>query len=51
MNFNIDAKKYRKEHGVVYTEEYKQIVMNNYHLMMVCCVFLGMGIENLIRMI
>jgi len=51
MNLNIDAAKWRKEHGLIYPEEYKQIVDNNYHLMMVLCFFLGMGINELINLI
>lgn len=51
MNFDINAKKWREEHGLVYPEEYRQIVMNNYRVMMICCFFAGMGINEFIHIV
>ena len=51
MNFNMNAKKWRKEHDLVYPEEYHQIVMNNYHCMMICCFFMGMAVNEIIRLV
>jgi len=51
MKLNIDVVGWKKEHGLIYTEEYQQIVDNNYHLMMVICFFLGMLINKVVNLI